>query len=418
MTARNHRSEKAIINRLLCSEGVSALGDGLWFSMWAVYLTAIQGIPIAQMGLAMGLGGGAGLLAALPVGALTDRLGARETLLAVTVLRAGFSFAFLAVQSFWPLLVTAALFTATETAAKGAKVTVIYLLMPEEHRLTVLAKARVVQHLLYAAGAGAAAWVLSTRTATPYHVAVVVNGLTFLVAAAVLARLPRVPPVPPERRAPGTEAVRDLPFVAIMSSTALLALCWALLSSGLPLWLQHDTVVPVWIAPLTVLVSSLLIALFQVRVTRRGRRLIGAVRASWRSSAALAACCLLFAAAAWPSNVWLAGALILGGLALHVLGELYYVAARWGLSLRLMAKDAEGQYQAVTATTEGAVVALGPALVATLVTGAHAAGWAVLAALFLACSAPVVPLCRASLRRAASALPGVTGGSGHPAAER
>ncbi|MCT9934144.1 MFS transporter [Planotetraspora sp. A-T 1434] len=394
-------AEKYIVRRFLQSEGASAFGDGLWFSMWAIYLTAIQGIPPTQMGLAMGLGGALGLLLALPVGALADRLGAREILLAVTMLRAAFSFVFVVVGNFWTLLVVAALFVSMETAAKGVKVTAIHHLMPPDRRLTVLAQTRVVQHLLYAAGAGAAAWVLSTTTAWPYHGAVVVNGLTFIVAAAIMVGLPRVPPVPAGRRAAGTAAVRDLPYVAIMSSTAILALCWALLSSGLPLWLQRESAAPVWIAPLAVLASSLMIALFQVRVTRNGGRLVGAVRSSWRSGFALAACCLVFAAAAWPANPWLAAAVVVIGLGLHVVGELYYVAARWGLSLKLMAKDAEGQYQSVTATTEGAVVALGPAIVTTLVTGAHTAGWVLLAVLFLTCSLPVAPLCRRLLRQTA-----------------
>ncbi|MFE0800370.1 hypothetical protein ACFW3N_09685 [Streptomyces sp. NPDC058834] len=59
------RKERGAVQKLLYSEAVSAFGGGLWFSMWAVYLTAVKGIPAASMGLAMGLGGGAGLLAAV-----------------------------------------------------------------------------------------------------------------------------------------------------------------------------------------------------------------------------------------------------------------------------------------------------------------------------------------------------------------
>ncbi|SHN27285.1 Major Facilitator Superfamily protein [Actinacidiphila paucisporea] len=378
---------------------MTALGDGLWFSMWAIYLTSVQGVPPATMGLAMGLGGGIGLLAAFPVGTLTDRLGARETLLAVTVLRAVFALAFLATHTFWPLLVAAALFTSMETAAKGTKVALVHLMLPEEDCLPVLARARVVQHLLYAAGAGAAAWVLSRQSAAPYQGAVVVNSLTFVVSAATLARLPRVPPVPAARRQASTAALRDFPFIAIMSSTAVLALCWALLSSGLPLWLKEDTAAPVWIAPLSVLVSSLLIALFQVRVTRSGRRLAGAVRSSRRAGAALAGCCLVFAAASWPARPAAAAVVVLSGLGLHVVGELHYVAARWGLSVKLMAHGAQGQYQAVAAMTEGGVVALGPALVTTLVIDGKGAGWSILALAFLTCTLPVARLCRSALRR-------------------
>ncbi|MFH9861029.1 MFS transporter [Streptomyces sp. NPDC017202] len=396
------RKDHLIVRRLLFSEGVTALGDGLWFSMWAVYLTSVQGVPAATMGLAMGLGGGLGLLAALPVGTLTDRLGARETLVAVTVLRAAFSLTFLATHAFWPLLVAAALFTSMETAAKGSKVALVHLMLPERDCLPVLARARVVQHLLYAAGAGAAAWVLAHQSAAPYHGAVIVNSFTFVISAAILARLPHVPPVPAARRQVSTAALRNIPFTAIMSSTALLALCWALLSSGLPLWLKEDTAAPVWIAPLSVLVSSLLIALFQVRVTRTGQRLAGAVRSSWRASVALAGCCLAFATAAWPASPVVAAVLVLAGLGLHVLGELYYVAARWGLSIKLMTHGAQGQYQAVAATTEGAVVAVGPALVVTLVSGAGGAGWGILALVLLTCSLPVASLCRPALRRTAT----------------
>jgi hypothetical protein len=398
-TGKDWKKKSLVVRRLLFSEGVTALGDGLWFSMWAVYLTSVQGIPAATMGLAMGLGGGLGLLAALPLGTLTDRLGARETLVAVTVLRAAFSLTFLATHTFWPLLGAAALFTSMETAAKGSKVALVHLLVPERDCLPVLARARVVQHLFYAAGAGAAAWVLTHQSTAPYHGAVVVNGFTFAVSAAILARLPRVPPVPAAQRHLSTEALRNIPFTAIMSSTALLALCWALLSSGLPLWLKEGTTAPVWIAPLAVLASSLLIALFQVRVTRTGQRLAGAVRSSWRASVALAGCCLAFAAAAWPASPVVAAGVILAGLGLHVLGELYYVAARWGLSIKLMKHGAQGQYQAVTAITEGAVVAVGPALVVTLVSGAGGAGWAILALVLLTCSLPVAPLCRLALRR-------------------
>ncbi|WP_138957585.1 MFS transporter [Streptomyces sp. YIM 121038] len=409
---RETGGDRVTVRRILLSEGVTAFGDGLWFSMWAVYLTTIQGVPAASVGVAMGIGGGIGLLVALPIGTLTDRLGAREVLLTVTALRALFSLAFLALHSFWPLLVAAALFTSMETAAKGTKVAFVYLLMPEGACMPVLARARVVQHLLYAAGAGGAAWVLSRSAAGPYHAAVVVNSLTFAASAAVLARLPHVPPAPAARRPAGTAALRNLPFVAVMSSTALLALCWALLSSGLPLWLKDDTAAPVWIAPLAVLVSSLLIALFQIRVTRSGERLVGAVRSSRRAGLALAGCCLVFAAAAWPTSPLVACLLVLGGLCLHVVGELYYVAARWGLSLSLMAPGAQGQYQAVAATTEGAVVAVGPALVTTLVTGADGAGWGALALVFLLCCLPVARLCGPAVRRAAGEAGGVRERSG------
>ncbi|MBP8532529.1 hypothetical protein [Streptomyces sp. MK37H] len=129
-------------------------------------------------------------------------------------------------------------------------------------------------------------------------------------------------PVPVARRGPGTRAVRDVPFLALMSTTALLSLCRPLLSSGLPLWLQYRTAAPVWLAPVTVVVSSRFIALYQVRVTRQGESLRGAVRSTRKAAAALGVCCMLFAAAAWPAHAPLASPVVLAGRAAHIPGEL------------------------------------------------------------------------------------------------
>ncbi|MFF9899335.1 MFS transporter [Streptomyces longispororuber] len=401
--------ERGVVRKLLYSEAVSAFGGGLWFSMWAVYLTSVKGIPAASMGLAMGLGGGVGLLAAVPVGALADRRGARQVFVAVSVARGLLVLLFLTTSGFWSLLGAAALFTAAETSGRGVKVTLVYLLMPDDRRLTVLAQARVVQHITYAAGAGAAAWVLSTDTAGPYYAALAVVALAAFLSALVLIGLPYTAPVPASRRSPGTKAVRDIPFLTLMSTTALLSLCWPLLSSGLPLWLQYRTAAPVWLAPVTVVVSSLFIALYQVRVTRQGKSLRGAVRSTRKAGLALAVCCMLFAAAAWPSGALLASLFILAGLAAHVYGELHYVASRWGLSLRLMRRDAEGEYQGLAASTEGAVATVGPALITTLVTGALVGGWAVLAVVFVAAAVPTPALCRRALHTRG---PGAAAGAG------
>ncbi|MEU1799601.1 hypothetical protein [Streptomyces sp. NPDC019937] len=90
---------------------------------------------------------------------------------------------FLTTSGFWSLLVAAALFTAAETSGRGVKVTLAYLLMPDHRRLTVPAQVRVVQHITCAAGAGAAAWVLSTGTAGPYYAALAACCPLFAAAA-------------------------------------------------------------------------------------------------------------------------------------------------------------------------------------------------------------------------------------------
>lgn len=246
---------------------------------------------------------------------------------------------------------------------------------------------------------------LASNQRNVYVGAVLLNAVTFLITAALTLAVPSVRPPASHARPSGTLALRDTPFLALMATTAILALCWALLSSGLPLWASENTAAPAWASAAAVVVSSAGIAAFQLPVTRQTERLRGAVRAITVSGIALSTCCLLFAAAPWtPSPLW-ALAILFAGVIAHVIGELYYMASRWGLSLRLMRKDAAGQYQGVVATTEAAVQAIGPAVVTLLVTGWHQIGWAVLAALFLAACVPTARLARTSLRtRSSTAL--------------
>jgi len=63
-----------------------------------------------------------------------------------------------------------------------------------------------------------------------------------------------------------------------------------------------------------------------------------------------------------------------------------------------MRDDLRGEYQGLNATLAGIVMTFSPAAVAALVGGLGAAGWLVLAAIFLACGAPVVPLARHAVR--------------------
>lgn len=390
--------QATIRTRLLAAHGMTGIGDGLWFTIWAVYLTAIQGLGVATMGIALGIGSAVGLSAAMPLGALADRWSPRELLCLLSALRGMALVAFLWVSAFWPLLTASALLVATQSAAAGVRTTLVYKLIEPDKRLRVLAQSRVTQHIAYAVGASVGGVVLGLDARAAFVVAIVVIAMTLLVAAGITMAVPTVAPVPIARQHGITRAVRDLPFLAVMVVTAPLTLCWAMLAPGIALWVRSDTTAPLWTSAFAVVVSSVAIALLQVRFTEQVRRTVGAVRAARWSGLALAVACVLFAAGGWPQQPGVAFVVITVGVLAHALGELYFVAARWGLSLRLMARDAEGQYQGLTATTEAAVAALGPAVVSVLLAGGGGLGWLALACLVLLPVLPVGALVRSALR--------------------
>src|SRR4051812_50088028 len=74
------------IRRLCLGILISNVGNGAWFTSWAIFLT--RELPPPQVGLGMAIAAGLGLLAATPCGHLADRLGPRETLTPVLLVPA------------------------------------------------------------------------------------------------------------------------------------------------------------------------------------------------------------------------------------------------------------------------------------------------------------------------------------------
>jgi len=177
----------------------------------------------------------------------------------------------------------------------------------------------------------------------------------------------------------------------------VLALCWAMLSSGLPLWVTLHTHAPRAISAVVVLISSVGIAAFQVRVSRGITEPRAAATGTLLSGCALAASCLLFALTAGGDGVVVV-AVMVAAAGLHLAGELLFVASSWGLSVPLMPPDAPGEYQGVFATGEAVALMAAPALMTTLIAGWGQPGWLVLAAIFLFPGAAAIPVTRWALR--------------------
>ncbi len=387
---RARMKKRATVPLLLGGRAVNGFGDGLWFSIWAIYFTRIQHIPAESMGLAIGIGGVAGFLAAIPVGTAADRRGPREVLFLIVLLRGAASAAYVFVDGFWSLLLVSCCYSAVQSSGVGVRVSLVYQLMDKENSLRVLAQGRVVQHIAYAAGAGAAMLVLAHGGRSVFVASILVNAVTFAVTAVLTLALPHVPATPVERRQKGTAVLRDLPYVGLMSTTALLSLCWPLLSSGLPLWIAEGTEAPLWTAGLAVAVSSWPspcsrcaspgrrwtspLRALQPRLRPRPRLLLPGLRRGGLGGQP---------AAGHPGHRPRDGRARRRRAVLRLLPL--------GPVPRLHGQGGRGPVQGLTASTESGATALGPALVTALVSGAREAGWLVLGALFLLSTAPWEP---------------------------
>jgi hypothetical protein len=388
----------SVLRRLCLGTFVTNVGNGAWFTAWALFLTRSAHLPAARVGLGMGIAAGIGLVAATPVGHVADRVGPRETLIALLLVQAAGMVSYLAVGGFAVFLAAACTTTAMSQASGGVRGALVLGLA--EDKTGALAKLRVANHVGVTVGAVLGGVVIALDTRTAYAALVLVNAATFAGYAGIVAGVPRVPPVP-RGGGPALTVLRDRPYIALAAMTGVLSLCWGMLSSGVPLWIVRHTHASPSLGAAIVIVNSVLIAAFQIRVARGIETPLAAARGAFGAGALLAASCVLFALTAGLGGPGAAALFLTAGL-VHVAGELLFVAAQWGLSIPLMPEGAAGQYQGMFATGEAAAQMVAPVLMTTLVAGWGQPGWLVLAVVFLTATAPATPATRWALRTRAA----------------
>lgn len=393
------------LHRIAVGTLVSAVGNGAWYTSWALFLTRSVGLSPTQVGIGMTAAGLLGVLASMPIGRLADRHGARETFLVLLVVQGAAALGYLAVHGMVGFLAAAIGTQVASSATGGPRNALVLSLSRPEEKLIALGRLRAISHVGWALGAIAGGVAISVDTRSAYLAVVAINGITYLAYAALVATVSPVntrraaggggPGARPSRR--GLTVLGDRAYVSLAALMGVLALCWAMLSTGLPLWVTLHTHAPRAISATVVLISCVGIAALQVPANRGISSPARAARGAVFAAVALAGSCLLFAATAGRGG-WAAVALILGAALLHITGELLFVAASWGLSVPLMPPDAPGEYQGVFAAGEAAALMAAPALMTTLIAGWGQPGWIALAAIFLVPALATVPVTRWALR--------------------
>jgi hypothetical protein len=380
---------------------VSSLGSGLWYTTWALYLTQVVGLSAAHAGLALSIAGAVGFVSPAPVGKIADRRGPREVYAVLLAAEGLAVLGFLVCHSFLTAALAASATAACDQGKTGVRTALIAQLSPTRDRVRALASLRSCSHAGDALGAGLGALVIGIGTATAYRAGIVFNSLTYLGYAIAMLRVPHVAPIPSgaltKRHGARLGAFRDLPYVTLAAICGALTLCWGLLSAGLPVWIARHTAAPHTLAGMLILMSSVTIAALQVRFSRGVDTPAQASRAALRSGLSLALCCVLFASAASASAPIAVLVLLAGGIA-HVVGELWFVAASWGLSVPLMPPDRPAEYQGVFATGEALAIMLAPALMTAVVVPGGVGGWLSLGALFAFAGAAARPAAAWALR--------------------
>jgi hypothetical protein len=366
---------------LAASNFVYTVGSGVYLTAGVLFFTEAVDLPAAQVGVGLAVAGVAALAVGIGVGHLADRVGARGVYVGTLVVQAGATAAFVLADGFWPFVLAVCVAMAAKAAGLAARSPLIRHFggdRPQQFR----AYLRSVTNVGVSLGALFAGWAVQVGTHTAYQMMIAGNAVAFVASAAILVRLPRVAPLPVAAAGPRWIALRDRPYLLLTALDGVMAVQFKVLTVAIPLWLIGSTEAPRWLVGATMLVSTIIVVVFQVPASRRIDSPVAGGRAYRRAGVAfLASSTLVSFAAGVPA--WAAAALMLAGTVVHTVGELWHAGAGFEVSFALAPDQATGQYLGVFGLGAGLSEAFGPALLIALCIGWGRPGWYVVGAIFL-----------------------------------
>lgn len=402
--------------RLAASWLIKTVGSGLYLTSSALYFTRVVGLSAQRAGLALTLAGVLSLVAAVPLGALSDRWGARRVYTSLLVFQGVVMAALSLVRSFGMLLVVLGVFSMAEQGSNAARGALVATAGDGAQRVSLRARLRVVTNIGISVGAGLAALVIQVNTAPAYTALLLGTALTYPAAALPLRRLAtesagraaRAAPVPTPGGGAGKRRDRvlaDRRYVAMTALATVLTLQVQVLSFAVPLWITAHTKAPRVLVTAVVIINTVLVVLLQTRAGRGTEDDRRSARLCRRSGLALLAACAVIAPTAHLPGLE-ASLLLVVFAVLLTLGELWYSAGTFGLSFNLAKDGAHGRYQGFFSLAKGISGAVAPALLSALCLGRENAGWVVLGVLFAAAGAamPLVVRPRRTAREPAETI--------------
>jgi len=397
---------------LALSTVVNTIGMGMFLSAGTIFLIRSAGLSPTTAGLGLTVGSLFGFGAGVLIGDQADRRGSREVVIASMVIEAVASVSLLAVHRLWPLLIIAAVAAIGRAGTGSARGAMIGVLTDEGKGAQLRSYLRAVTNVGLAIGTLGAAVVLAIDRRPAYVTMILIDTVTFLIAAAILTRLPHFPPTrtPDE---PGDTAVgqrrwialRDMPYLGLTAASSVASLQYFVLVQALPVWIVLRTAVPRWMAPIVLFFEAALVAATQVPATRSITGPRSAARLLALSGPLFVVAWVLMAAAAGPA-AWLAMILLLAGVVIHSLAEVWQAAGTFELSFALARSEAQGQYQGVIGLGHGLAEAMSPIVVIAACVEWGKPGWMLLAV--IVCVAGLV--CSAMERVWAHAHPAASSG--------
>ncbi|MFF2731683.1 MFS transporter [Streptomyces sp. NPDC058008] len=392
--------------RMLVVAVIDKVGTGLWGGAATLYFVYVAHLSVAQIGMLMGLSGVLGIAGPPLAGRLADRFPVTR-LLVVAQLARGASLLGLLTTDDYALLVLFSALGSLPDRASSVLTKLFAARVAGPHRVRYQAIQRTAVNIGWAVGAAGAAAALTVGTTASYQALLLANVASYVVIGILTLRTaepaapgrvvagaavpagggaPRTPGSGPGPRAGGPTPWRDRRYLAFTGSEIWLFLDDSILQVGFPLWIVHATSAPVGLAPLVLVLNSVLVIALQVPLSRFGETRAAARRLLVPIGAAFLTGGVALAASA-GGGPWFATAAVLLAAVAFTLAEILHSLSSWELSVALAPGEAQGAYLGVHGLAQSAQRSLGPVVVGAAVSAGPPA-WLVLGtSLVLACLA-------------------------------
>ncbi len=330
---------------------VNSFGLGLVLPAMALYGTQVVHLSSGQVGLGMTIAAGIGLVTSVPMGDLVDRYGAKELVAVSLIIQFFAALSYLLVSNFTEFLAVATVDMISVGGLASSSATLLRRVGGED-AAAFRASSRALVNLGMSLGLVGNGVAVQLGTANAYRALFFVNALTFAVAWVINRRLPRYERLPKPEAEGRWVALTDWPFVGYALLNGLMKLQFSVLVLLLPLWIVEHTQAPRWSVSMLVLLNTVLVTLFQVRVGRNVKTVRNGGTALNRAGVIfLVSCSAMGLATGLPA--WAALLLLIFAVVLHTFGELWHSSGAMALSFGLAAPHVQGQYQGLAGIGAG-----------------------------------------------------------------
>lgn len=374
----------------------SRFGAGAVMTTSALYFTRQVGFSATEVALALSAAGIVGLIVQVPAGQLADTRGPREVLMWLMVGTAVFAFPPVLATTPVMLALLLGLMALFERASFAVRAGIVAQVARGGRGVLFKAYLRAVTNTALGLGSVVGGLALLVDETWAYVAVFALNACFTGLSALVTRGLPHLPPTPHVAGEPRLAVARDLPFVVVVVLSGLYSLHFLVMDLGIALYISEHTEAPTVMVAVLLVMNTAVVALFQVRLSRRSDSVLAGARAlvigGWFIAGGF-----IVVALADGGDARTAVVLLIVGALVHVVGEMIGSGGQWGVQMGLAPHEKQGQYQGFAGLSWSVLEILGPPVVAFFCVEQGARGWLMLAVMTVVVAMLCLPATRWAL---------------------